>query len=117
MIPGTNSKTKQDANPEKGNQIQTSKRFVKRKDLDYCPVDNSAKFLRRQRLPSVLSQICGGKSFSYKQEVIYDILDYIQKNKLQKGQVVICDEKLKMLTKKKTVKLLEIMNRVDKIMS
>ena len=118
LFPGPNSKTNEDSGTLTATPSTSSKKFVKRKDLVYCPVDNSAKFLRRKRLSPVLSSICGEKTFLYKQEVVTAVLSYIKKHKLQKGKLeIICDEKLELLTKKKKVTLLDVMARLDKNMS
>ena len=95
-----------------------SKRFVRSKELSYCPVNSSAKFLRRNKLSPVLTEICDGKSSLYKPEVITAILSYIKKNKLQKeDSEIICDEKLKQLTKKEKTTLLDVMACLDENMS
>ena len=118
LFPGPNSETNEDSGTLTATPSTSSKKYVKRKDLVYCPVDNSAKFLRRKRLSPVLSSICGEKTFLYKQEVVTAVLSYIKKHKLQKGKLeIICDEKLELLTKKKKVTLLDVMARLDKNMS
>ena len=118
LFPGPSSETNEDSGTLTATPSTSSKRYVKRKDLVYCPVDNSAKFLRRKRLSPVLSSICGEKTFLYKQEVVTAVLSYIKKHKLQKGKLeIICDEKLELLTKKKKVTLLDVMARLDKNMS
>ena len=118
LFPGPSSETNEDSGTLTATPSTSSKKFVKRKDLVYCPVDNSAKFLRRKRLSPVLSSICGEKTFLYEQEVVTAVLSYIKKHKLQKGKLeIICDEKLELLTKKKKVTLLDVMARLDKNMS
>ena len=94
------------------------KRFVRSKELSYCPVNSSAKFLRRNNLSPVLTEICEGKSSLHKPEVITAILSYIKKNKLQKeDSEIICDDKLKLLTQKEKTTLLDVMTCLDENMS
>merc|ERR1719219_428682 len=104
--------------PNPGLQLHArSKRYVRSKDLSYCPVNSSAKFVRRNKLSPVLKEICEGKSFLHKPEVVTAILSYIKKHKLQKeDSEIMCDDNLKQLTKKEKASLLDVMACLDENM-
>ena len=82
----------------------------------YCPV-KSGRFINRNKLSPALKSICG-KSHLYKQQVVQAILLYIKEKKLQNSEsIIVCDPKLRQLTTKKKVHLLEVHACIDENLS